>query len=102
MGWGSCTKWCMSYWTKTTYHNENYVVTQHTACPMDQITCCKDYFLIHGNCFRKFFLSITMISLLLNIFSILDVSEVVGNSELIIALQNQGVTITDLPGIGRK
>jgi hypothetical protein len=67
-------------------------------CPVEYITCCTDFFLIHNHCFRKFpqyfnfRLSYLKKNDELNLF-FLDLSEVQGNLELLTALNDLGIVI---------
>ncbi|RMZ94824.1 hypothetical protein BpHYR1_032872 [Brachionus plicatilis] len=78
LGWGSCTKWCLAYWTETMYQLETYEVTHQNPCPTEHVICCADHFLIMDHCFH--------------------INEIQNNLELLTILNNQGIV---LPPIGK-
>ncbi|CAF0937344.1 unnamed protein product [Brachionus calyciflorus] len=71
LGWGTCTKWCFSYWTEIRYMIENFDVTYQQPCPQEHVICCSDHFLIMDHCFH--------------------ISEIQNNLELLSILNNQGI-----------
>ena len=75
-GWKKCGVYCDRYWTDTHYFIEHYSYNQGTECPEDHLICCVNYILIQGQCFH--------------------IDEIVGNTGLLAALNNQG-----LIGVGK-
>ncbi|CAF0939389.1 unnamed protein product [Rotaria sordida] len=50
-GWGSCTRWCDTYWSEMQHGVETYIVYTPRLCPAGNLVCCAGYITVINHCF---------------------------------------------------